>query len=222
MGLLTTMFVLGISTSITVVQKWQNDAQIRQNAGAAARAASELSVLKAQINPHFFFNTLNNIYALTLLDGEQARTAIHRLSRMMRYVLYDTAGGLTLLSQEIAFVQDYITLMQLRLDERVTVTFDRPRPCTTCPWPPCCCCPSSKTPSSTAWRPPRPAPSYIGLRQPTPDVLELEVRNTLLTAAQHRPGRQQRHRPGQHPPPPRFALPRPLQPCWSMTTHAPP
>jgi two-component system LytT family sensor kinase len=94
MGLLTTMFVLGISTSITVVQKWQKDAQIRQSL-EQQRVSSELSVLKAQINPHFFFNTLNNIYALTLLDGDQARVALHRLSRMMRYVLYDTAAGHT-------------------------------------------------------------------------------------------------------------------------------
>ncbi len=110
MGLLTTMFVPGISTSITVVQKWQHDAQLRQTL-EQLRVSSELSVLKAQINPHFFFNTLNTLNTLTLLDGEQARAAIHRLSRMMRHVLYDTAGGLALLSQEIAFVQDYITLM---------------------------------------------------------------------------------------------------------------
>ena len=179
MGLLITMFVLGISTSITVVQKWQKDVQIRQNL-EQQRVSSELSVLKAQINPHFFFNTLNNIYALTLLDGEQARTAIHRLSRMMRYVLYDTAGGLTLLSQEIAFVQDYITLMQLRLDERVTVSFERPEPVHDVPVAPMLLLPFLENAFKHGVAATQASHIYIALRQPAPDVLELEVRNTLL------------------------------------------
>jgi LytS/YehU family sensor histidine kinase len=180
MGLLTTMFVLGISTCITVVQKWQHDARVRQTL-EQQRVSSELSVLKAQINPHFFFNTLNNIYALTLLDGEQARSAIHRLSRMMRYVLYDTANGTTLLSQEIAFVQDYITLMQLRLDERVTVTFERPEPMRDVPVAPMILLPFLENAFKHGVAATEASRIFIGLSQPTPDVLELEVRNTLLT-----------------------------------------
>jgi len=180
MGLLTTMFVLGISTSITVVQKWQNDAQIRQKLDQQ-RVVAELSVLKAQINPHFFFNTLNNIYALTLLDGEQAREAIHRLSRMMRYVLYDTAGGLTLLSQEIAFVQDYITLMQLRLDDRVTVTFEHPEPVRDVPVAPMLLLPFLENAFKHGVAATQASHIYVALRQPAPDVVELEVRNTRPT-----------------------------------------
>ena len=179
MGLLTTMFVLGISTSITVVQKWQHDAQIRQTL-EQQRVSSELSVLKAQINPHFFFNTLNNIYALTLLDGEQARVAIHRLSRMMRYVLYDTAGGLTLLSQEIAFVQDYITLMQLRLDERVSVTFEKPEPMHDVPVAPMLLLPFLENAFKHGVAATQSSHVFVALRQPSAQVLELEVRNSLL------------------------------------------
>ena len=180
MGLLTTMFVLGISTCVTVVQKWQKDAQVRQTL-EQQRVQSELSVLKAQINPHFFFNTLNNIYALTLLDGEQARTAIHRLSRMMRYVLYDTAGGTTLLSQEIAFVQDYITLMQLRLDERVHVTFEKPEPVRDVAIAPMLVLPFLENAFKHGVAATETSNIFIALRQPTADVLELEVRNTRLT-----------------------------------------
>ena len=179
MGLLTTMFVLGISTSSTVVQKWQHDAQLRQTL-EQQRISSELLVLKAQINPHFFFNTLNNIYALTLLDGEQARAAIHRLSRMMRYVLYDTAGGLTLLSQEIAFVQDYITLMQLRLDERVTVTFEKPEPVHDVPVAPMLLLPFLENAFKHGVAATQSSRIFVALRQPSAHVLELEVRNSLL------------------------------------------
>ena len=125
--LLMTLLILGISTSITTVRTWQRDAQLRQDL-EQAKVSSELLFLKAQINPHFFFNTLNNIYALTLIDVTKAREALHRLSRMMRYVLYENPNGTGQLSQEIAFVQDYIELMQLRLTDKVTVVFTQPTP----------------------------------------------------------------------------------------------
>ncbi|MDP9048245.1 MAG: sensor histidine kinase, partial [Bacteroidota bacterium] len=121
----TVALVLGIGTSVTVIQKWQKDRQIHQEM-EQDKISSELSFLKAQINPHFFFNTLNNIYALTHIDAETSRKAIHQLSRMMRYVLYDTQNGTTQLSQEIAFIKDYISLMQLRLTDVVKVDFQAP------------------------------------------------------------------------------------------------
>lgn len=121
----TSALVIGIGTSITTIQKWQKDKQLRQEL-EQAQISSELSYLKAQINPHFFFNTLNNIYALTHVNAETSRKAIHQLSRMMRYVLYDTQNSTTLLSQEIAFVKDYISLMQLRLTDAVRIDFSSP------------------------------------------------------------------------------------------------
>lgn len=117
--------VLGVSTSITAIQKWQNDKQLHQEM-EQDKISSELSFLKAQINPHFFFNTLNNIYALTSINVDTSRKAIHQLSRMMRYVLYDTQNSTTQLSQEIAFIKDYISLMQLRLTDVVKINFTSP------------------------------------------------------------------------------------------------
>ncbi|HAL83642.1 MAG TPA: sensor histidine kinase [Mucilaginibacter sp.] len=117
--------VLGVSTSATAIQKWQFDKQKHQEM-EQDKISSELSFLKAQINPHFFFNTLNNIYALTLVNADTSRKAIHQLSRMMRYVLYDTQNSTTQLSQEIAFIKDYISLMQLRLTEVVKIDFSSP------------------------------------------------------------------------------------------------
>jgi two-component system LytT family sensor kinase len=122
----TSALVLGISTSITTIQKWQKDRQLHQEL-EQDRVSSELSFLKAQINPHFFFNTLNNIYALTHVNADISRKAIHQLSRMMRYVLYDTQNSTTLLSQEIAFIKDYISLMELRLTDVVLNTALAPR-----------------------------------------------------------------------------------------------
>ncbi len=118
-------FVFAISTSITSTQKIQKDLQLRLEL-EQDKISSELSFLKAQINPHFFFNTLNNIYALTIIDVENSRKALHQLSRMMRYLLYETQQGSTLLSKEISFVKDYISLMQLRLTELTEVIFETP------------------------------------------------------------------------------------------------
>ncbi|PSR56357.1 sensor histidine kinase [Adhaeribacter arboris] len=125
--LFSTIMVLAIGTSITTVQKWQKDAQLRQLL-EQEKTSTELSFLKAQINPHFFFNTLNNIYALTMINIDSSRQALHTLSRMMRYVLYETTSGTTLLSKELGFIEDYIKLMQLRLTENVEVAFCKPNP----------------------------------------------------------------------------------------------
>lgn len=117
--------VVGISTIIATAQKWQKDNQERKEL-EKDKITTELSLLKAQINPHFFFNTLNNIYVLTEVNPKLAGEAIHKLSKMMRYLLYDTQNSNTLLSQEIAFVKHYISLMKLRLTDVVKINIDIP------------------------------------------------------------------------------------------------
>ena len=81
----------------------------------------ELEYLKYQINPHFFMNTLNNIHALVDIDPEKAKSTIIELSRLMRYVLYDSARPTILLSKEIDFLKQYITLMRLRFTDKVSI-----------------------------------------------------------------------------------------------------
>ena len=96
--LLITLLMLGIATSLAAIQKGQRDAESRLEL-EGWQGTTELSLLKAQINPHLFFNTLNNNYALALLDADQARAALHRLARMMRHPLYESPAGHTRLSQ---------------------------------------------------------------------------------------------------------------------------
>lgn len=119
--------VAGISTSVTSIRKWQLDSKIRSLL-EQEKVSSELLFLKAQINPHFFFNTLNNIYALTHIDIDASRKSLLKLSRMMRYVLYETSQDFTSLRKEIAFIRDYIELMQLRFTEKVELHVDIPAP----------------------------------------------------------------------------------------------
>ena len=178
--LLLTLLVLGIASSLAAMQKGQRDAESRLEL-ERRQVATELSLLKAQINPHFFFNTLNNIYALTLLDAEQARTALHRLSRMMRYVLYESPAGQTRLSQEIGFLRDYVDLMHLRLTANVRVRLDLPDP----PGPDPLIAPMLFQPfvenafkhgvSATG-----PSCITVELRQPTASTVVLCVRNTVF------------------------------------------
>ncbi len=111
---------IGISTAVASVQKWQKDESLRRELDQQ-RINTELSYLKAQINPHFFFNTLNNIYSLTNLDVKKAQEALLKLSRMMRYVLYENQKEETLLSKEVNFINDYIELMKMRLSSKVTL-----------------------------------------------------------------------------------------------------
>lgn len=87
------------------------------------RLHAELAYLKAQINPHFLFNTLNSIYSLTLEKSDRAPAAIVRLSSMMRYVLLDTGKGKVPLEQEINYLADYINLQQTRFESFLQIDF---------------------------------------------------------------------------------------------------
>ncbi len=82
---------------------------------------AELEYLKYQINPHFFMNTLNNIHSLIDIDGGRAQKAVVKLSKMMRYVLYDSTSSLVPLEKDLVFLKSYIDLMRLRYTERLTV-----------------------------------------------------------------------------------------------------
>jgi len=86
------------------------------------KIAAELAYLRNQISPHFFFNTLNNIYSLVEVNPKEGQQAIISLSKMMRFMLYETDKGDVRLAAEIAFLKNYIDLMKLRLTPNVEVT----------------------------------------------------------------------------------------------------
>jgi len=88
------------------------------------KTAAELSFLKAQIHPHFLFNTLNNLYALTLRKSDQAPEMVLKLSAMMDYMLYQCKQPTVPISKEVALVRDYIDLERLRYGERLDLTLE--------------------------------------------------------------------------------------------------
>lgn len=85
---------------------------------------AEVSYLKAQINPHFLFNTLNSLYALTLQKSNEAPNAVLKLSGIMRYVVTESAQDYVSLEKELNYINDYIDLQKLRIDKSFPLTFD--------------------------------------------------------------------------------------------------
>ena len=88
------------------------------------KQAAELNYLKSQTNPHFLFNTLNNIYSLALDKSDLAPEAILRLSKILRFMLYETGGNYIAIEQEMKIINDYIALERLRYDESLHVNFN--------------------------------------------------------------------------------------------------
>lgn len=110
-GILIVLVLL--CAAIKGVSRWK-DMGTKRNELLAARRETELAHLRSQLNPHFFFNTLNSIYALIEIDPDQARTAIHKLSKMMRYMIYDIPTTASM-AQELDFIRNYLSLMAMRL-----------------------------------------------------------------------------------------------------------
>lgn len=124
-GFMTTLITLGISTSVGAIRKINEDGKERLKL-EREKINAELSMLKSQIHPHFFFNTLNTIYALSYTDAEASRKATTKLSRIMRYVLYETGHDITTVGKELEFISNYIEIMKLRVNGNTTVELDLP------------------------------------------------------------------------------------------------
>lgn len=118
----TFMFVAGTAVAIRLFRR-QYQSQIREVVLQKEKTEAELKYLKGQINPHFLFNTLNNIYSLARKGSDQTAEAILRLSKMMRFILYEASNRQIPLRDELALIHDYIKLEELRYSNRLEVTY---------------------------------------------------------------------------------------------------
>ena len=98
--------------------------QLAEKELAAKQFQAELQLLRAQINPHFLFNTLNNLYSLTLEKSDYAPATVVKLSELMRYMLETSRHEESALHAEINFIRNYLTLEKLRLNSRATIDFE--------------------------------------------------------------------------------------------------
>ncbi|MCD8742479.1 histidine kinase [Mucilaginibacter roseus] len=116
------LMIMALSTAMRIIQQWLLTEQ-RAARAEADKASAELSFLKAQINPHFLFNTLNNIYTLAIMNSEHTAQSIMKLSNIMRYVTDDVTADFVPLQNEIDCIADYIELQKLRTGSNTTVNF---------------------------------------------------------------------------------------------------
>ncbi len=121
-----TLLITGFSLGMSVLDKLALNEKQRKEL-EKEKLNSELAFLKNQVSPHFFFNTLNNIYSLITINTTNAQQSVLKLSKLMRYLLYESEQGKTQLSQEIDFMNNYIDLMKLRLSEKVKLNVSFPK-----------------------------------------------------------------------------------------------
>lgn len=121
------MFMFGANCGIKLMFKSIQDEQ-RMVELERHSLKAEMDYLKYQVNPHFFMNTLNNIHALIDIDSEAAKDTVIELSKMMRYVLYDSEKSQISLDKDMDFVENYIALMQIRYTNMVEIKVDIERP----------------------------------------------------------------------------------------------
>jgi LytS/YehU family sensor histidine kinase len=117
--------VAALSVAIRMTENWYILEQEKKEL-ENARSEAELQNLKSQLNPHFLFNTLNNIYSLIAIDPDRAQFAVHDLSRLLRHVLYEDNQKFVSLDHELNFMKSYIELMSLRLSGNVELKVDLP------------------------------------------------------------------------------------------------
>lgn len=113
-------FATVFSIALKMTRSWYKTEAERKEL-EQSRSEAELQNLKSQLNPHFLFNTLNNIYSLITISADRAQEAVHELSRMLRYVLYESNARYVTIGKELDFVYNYIELMRIRLPEHVEV-----------------------------------------------------------------------------------------------------
>lgn len=117
----STLWYLGLMLALKLSLDWYGQQLIIQKI-MVEKLNAEVNFLRAQVNPHFLFNILNNLYALTLKKSELAPDVVLKLSEMMEYMLYDSTDARVLLEKEIAYLNNYIELERLRLSSRSVIT----------------------------------------------------------------------------------------------------
>jgi sensor histidine kinase YesM len=115
--------IAGGSTVIKIISDWQRHQRDRKDL-ETQRMQSEIKFLKSQINPHFLFNTLNSLYALTLKKSDAAPEIVIKLSEMMRYMLYECNERRVPLAKEVTYIQNYLDLEKLRQSGHSDIRFD--------------------------------------------------------------------------------------------------
>ena len=121
MSVLIVGFDTGLRSGLRLIESENEKVRLEKE-----NVANQLVLLRNQVSPHFFMNTLNNIHSLIDINSEEAKEAIIKLSKMMRYLLYETETEKTTIKKEVEFLESYVNLMKLRFNEKVRITMNIP------------------------------------------------------------------------------------------------
>ncbi|MFD1140120.1 sensor histidine kinase [Larkinella insperata] len=117
------LFILSIAVGMLVkLSQMTVNKQVQEANARAEQSQSELYLLQSQLSPHFLFNTLNNLYGLSLSQPDKIPTLLLKLSDLLRYSVYDTKELFVPLSEELAYITNYIEFEKIRIGERLTLT----------------------------------------------------------------------------------------------------
>lgn len=117
------IYLLGLATAFKFGNSWMVQKQLLQEK-EKQQIATELAFLRSQLQPHFFFNTLNNLYSLTLQKSDRAPEVVLKLSALMSYMLYESGAALVPLEKEVSNLENYLSLEQLRFGDRLSLSFN--------------------------------------------------------------------------------------------------
>jgi hypothetical protein len=117
------LLILIISGGIKIINQWFKSER-RTEEIEKEKISTELALLRSQVNPHFLFNTLNNIYSLAVSNSPDTATSVMKLSAIMRYVLDNAKSNFVPLNKEIQFLENYISLQRVRLTEKAVINFN--------------------------------------------------------------------------------------------------
>ncbi|NOY94947.1 MAG: hypothetical protein GXO81_00970 [Chlorobi bacterium] len=119
-------FYVGITSFLKFLKDWYllQDLNLKYAKIEHQKLEAELKTLKGQINPHFLFNSLNNIYSLALTKSDRVPDLILRLSGLMRHILYDARENFISLGKELEFVDNFISLQKIRITEKANITYE--------------------------------------------------------------------------------------------------
>ncbi|MDX8341230.1 histidine kinase [Draconibacterium sp. IB214405] len=112
-----------LAASIIVFKKWYID-ELKNKKLAEEKLAAELNFLKSQVHPHFLFNTLNNLYALTLIKSDKTPDIVLKLSGLLDYMIYKSNDDFVPLQEEIKILESYVELERMRYNERLDLQYN--------------------------------------------------------------------------------------------------
>lgn len=123
--LIYTLLIVSVDTGLSFTKYWQRseDEKIMLE---KKNVEAQLGMLRNQVSPHFLMNTLNNIYSLIDADWERSKQSVMKLSKLMRYLLYENQGKKIHLSKEFEFIRSYVDLMKLRYVDDVEIRLNIP------------------------------------------------------------------------------------------------